>query len=157
MLTLLPPSSFPAVRSEIIERYAHDQVRSGRWQVEGSIAMAETELDRLLPQGVSTPFHDIYEIRCTTTGQVVGTLWTHISESGGCKSAFICDLHVAAAFRRRGYARQALIELETVLAGTAVSAMALHAFSHNAGAIALYEKLGFRTTSVNMHKPLNRR
>lgn len=154
MLTPLQAHNFLAVKAEMIERYAHDQVRCGRWQVEVSIAKSEAEFNRLLPQGLSTPTHHIYAIACASTDRVVGTLWVNIQEGIANKTAFICDLHISAEFRRKGYARKALIELEAFLLGNGVSSIGLHAFSHNSEAISLYQQLGFHTASINMHKAL---
>lgn len=155
MLTPLQAHEFPSVRAEMIERYAHDQVRCGRWQAEESIAKSEAEFNRLLPQGWSTPTHHIYAIACASTEQVIGTLWVNVPE-GTAHTAFICDLQIRADWRRKGYARKALVDLEALLQGNGVSSIGLHAFSHNSGAISLYEQLGFRTTSINMHKALEK-
>lgn len=115
---------------------------------------AEAEFDRLLPQGLHTPFQYFYSIQCATTGSIVGTLWVSVAEDGQHRCAFICDLQIEAACRRKGHARQALLHLEALLARSGVSSIGLHAFSHNPEAISLYMKLGFGITSVNMHKPI---
>jgi ribosomal protein S18 acetylase RimI-like enzyme len=37
-----------------------------------------------------------------------------------------------------------------------MASVGLHVFAHNPEAIRVYERLGFRTTSLNMLKPLER-
>lgn len=50
-----------------------------------------------------------------------------------------------------GYARRALQALEAA-AKRGVTRIDLHVYSHNPSAIALYQKVGYRTTGLNMRK-----
>lgn len=81
-------------------------------------------------------------------GEVVGRL--SLARDPHPASAHVADLGlmVAAAHRRRGVGR-ALLEAAVGWARTrGVRKLELHVFPHNEGAIALYERFGFRREGV---------
>jgi ribosomal protein S18 acetylase RimI-like enzyme len=61
---------------------------------------------------------------------------------------------VVAGRRRRGIGKRAILLLEDRLRAQGVTLIGLKVFADNAGALALYEALGDRTTSHGMHKVL---
>jgi ribosomal protein S18 acetylase RimI-like enzyme len=151
MLHVMDDSVFQLVKQELIDRYANDQIICGRWTSVSATEHAAIELDRLLPDGPATPSHFLYVIKRPDEREAVGRLWFSISARANTKEAFLCDIYINPGQRRRGHARQALAEFESLARQLGASSIGLHAFSHNAEAISLYEALGFRTTSVNMH------
>ena len=77
---------------------------------------------------------------------------TDLNSSRG--SGHIFDLEIYEPFRRKGFARQAMQELEGVARGMGLRQLGLHVFAHNRAAESLYEQLGYRVASLNMLKDL---
>jgi ribosomal protein S18 acetylase RimI-like enzyme len=156
MTVLMPllPDAFPAFLESSVVGYAQSNLEAGRWSVEGAVERSLADFNLLLPQGLATPDHFIYEIRARALGTVVGHLWMAIETRHGLRSAFVYDLEIAPEFRRQGHARRAFLALETVVAGFGIASIGLHVFSYNVGAQALYESLGYQVTGVNMQKSL---
>ena len=70
--------------------------------------------------------------------------------------AYICDVSIKAKFQRKGFATRALLALNDKARALGLSGIALHVFGHNAGAQALYLKLGYQTTNIDMYKPVEK-
>ena len=70
-------------------------------------------------------------------------------------SDFIYYLEIEEPFRRQGLASQASLALEEKTKELGLAALFLHVFAHNPPAQALYSKLGYKVTSLNMMKRLN--
>jgi ribosomal protein S18 acetylase RimI-like enzyme len=70
-------------------------------------------------------------------------------------SGFIYDLFVEEPWRGRGLAGQAMLALEERARQLGLATLYLHVFADNPVARALYDKLGYRVTSLNMAKPLS--
>jgi len=129
-------------------------VASGRWLAQESEQLARSELDRLLPRGLETPDHYLYEVTAEADGPVVGFLWFGSVPRGSSKVAFVFQIFVYPAYRRQGHGRAALLQVEAVARSLGLSGVALNVFGSNAGAQALYRSLGYAVTSLSMHKPL---
>ena len=67
---------------------------------------------------------------------------------------FIYDLRIYDEYQRRGYARQAMLALETKVRELGLDTISLHVFGHNHAAKALYDQLGYEVTNINMSKKL---
>ncbi|HZY71442.1 MAG TPA: GNAT family N-acetyltransferase [Thermoplasmata archaeon] len=139
-----------------IRQYAAEHVRSGRWEEAGSIDRARAEFDRLLPTGVETPGQFLFQIRADGVGDAVGHLWVADRRADGSPGAYVYDLEVYPRYRRRGFAAEAMRAAEEFARIRGATSIALHVFGHNANAIGLYEKLGYRTTNRIMAKELVR-
>ncbi len=156
MTALIPmrDEAFDIFLVESAAGYADDNIRSGRWLPEGAHERALSELKHSLPQGVDTADNYLFEILAEPGGATVGYIWCAIHDHYGQRSAFVYDLEVKPEFRRRGYASDALEAIQAHVTGLGVGSIGLHVFSFNEGAIALYEKLGFQVTGMNMQKTL---
>lgn len=138
----------------LVSGYAEDNIESGRWSKEVAFKRSKTELDKDLPQGLETPNNHILIIRNMKMGIGVGHLWVKITENFGEKSAWISDVYIIPEFRRRGFAKAAFKSLDIFSKKLGVTSIGLHVFSHNDAAQALYRKLGYDTTGINMIKKL---
>ena len=154
MTRLLPmtPGEFPAFMDRLVREYAADHVRGGRWTEKESLGEARRETDRLLPKGVETPNHYLFSIHDDAGGAPIGAIWLGPSESP--QRGFVFDLWIAEPFRRKGHARAAMLALERLARDRGFDSLGLHVFAHNAGAIRLYEELGYHPTNIVMAKPL---
>ena len=65
------------------------------------------------------------------------------------------DIAVHPGHQRQGHATRAFAALEDEVRRRGLAGIALHVFGHNAGAQALYCRLGYQTTNINMFKPLH--
>lgn len=136
-----------------IAGYAAEHVRTGRWSEEEALERSRQEYERLLPQGLATPDQRLWNIVPTGGGEPVGMLWIHVMQKPK-PSAFVYNIEVFPQFRRRGYAEQAMLKLEEEARRLGLEGIRLHVFGHNTAARALYEKLGYVPTNINMLKQL---
>lgn len=157
-MTLLSPmraEAFAPYSAAAIVAYAEDNVLSGRWPADGAIERSRADFHSSLPQGLQTPDNHLFEIKEGDDGPIVGIVWFAVQVRDGLRSAHVCDLEVKAEFRRRGHATRALQVLEPIVAALGLSTIGLHVFGQNLGAQALYAKLGYGVTGINMMKRLD--
>lgn len=155
MIQLVPMSisEFEAYLDQSIQAYAAEKVKSGNWSEAESLEHSRQEFAQLLPNGVATPDHYLYTLQ-NEEEEAVGILWVAKRTWGGKSLAFVYDVEIKEDYRRQGYAQQAFLVLEDIVRGLGLSEIGLHVFGHNHAARALYEKLGYVTTNVNMSKHL---
>jgi ribosomal protein S18 acetylase RimI-like enzyme len=155
-IDLVPMSEreFEAYAADSVPRYARDKVLAGQWTEGESLQLAQIAFEEYLPDGLTTPGNFLSRIRDVSENTDVGILWWASRERGGKKIAFICDILIHIEFRRRGYGELALSALEAVAVAREISGIGLHVFGHNPAARALYEKTGYRATSLSMYKEL---
>ena len=156
MTTLIPMSAetFEHYQVAAVAGYAIDNVASGRWPEEGAVERSQADFAASLPQGLQTPDNYLFEITAGDDGVCVGYIWFAVVEKNGLRSAFVFDVEIKPEFRRQGHAAAAFSALEPLVRKLGLSSIGLHVFSQNAGAQALYRKLGYGVTSVNMLKHL---
>lgn len=156
MTVLVPmtPVSFAAFAEVAVTDYAASCVASGRWAEADAPALSRAEFETLLPQGLATPNHHLYEIRTSGDGPMIGFLWFNVSERGHLKPAYVFQLYVESGHRRQGHARAAFQAMEGLARGLGATSLGLHVFDGNDAALTLYRSLGYRVTGVNMLKAL---
>ena len=156
MIRLVPMTEdeYRFYRAELIQGYAEDKVRSGNWSAEESLKRSEQETDQLLPNGIATSDHYLFSIHDNTLAKNVGILWFAVVNWGGKRLAFIYDIQVDATMRGKGYGTQALKLLEEKVKALDLDTIGLHVFGFNHTAQALYEKMGYDITNINMAKKL---
>jgi ribosomal protein S18 acetylase RimI-like enzyme len=152
-LAPMPPAAFAAYRESSIADYAEENVASGRWTEATALVQSREEFDRLLPQGVATAGHHLFEIRqAAPEDTVLGVLWLAEMELGGQRQGYVYHVWVHPEHRRRGHAQSAFLALEGVARELGLPVIGLHVFGHNLGAQELYRKLGYEVTGINMQK-----
>jgi ribosomal protein S18 acetylase RimI-like enzyme len=143
---------FPSFADTANTGYAQDNVRSGRWPAAEALTLAQAEFAQLLPQGPATPNHHVYEIQDDRTAETVGYLWFAVIGMGEARSAYVYYVTVGERFRRRGYAKAALLWLEQFAKAHDLASVRLNVFAHNADAQALYRGLGYEVTAMTMRR-----
>jgi ribosomal protein S18 acetylase RimI-like enzyme len=137
-----------------IREYAEDHVKAGNWQLEEALERSAKEFQQLLPAGVATRDQYLYDIEDAASGMKVGMIWLARIMQSAKPVMFIYDFRIDEAYRRKGYGEQALRAAEEQARALGLDTMALHVFGFNHGARALYEKLGYEITNINMAKKL---
>ena len=82
-------------------------------------------------------------------------IWFAVDDKKTVPSSFIYDIRIQEEFRSRGYGTQALRALEEKVKELGVSKIGLHVFGHNHAARALYEKVGYEITGIQMTKKID--
>ncbi|HWH81134.1 MAG TPA: GNAT family N-acetyltransferase [Burkholderiaceae bacterium] len=150
-LRAMTPAEFAAWREAAIPGYAADKVASGQWAAPDALALSAKEYDELLPQGLATPDQHFYAI-VDAQGAPVGTLWFAVKTKFGAPIAYVFDVRIDAALRRRGHARATFVALEGEVRRLGLRGVALQVFGHNAAARALYAGLGYEPTNISLYK-----
>jgi ribosomal protein S18 acetylase RimI-like enzyme len=149
----LTETEFCAWFSRIIPDYAAEKVESGEWSEDEALELSRVETATLLPEGMDTPGNYFYAIT-KGDGTQVGELWFATKERGTGRVAYIYDVSVWPEHQRQGHAFRAFQALEGEAVRLGLTGIALHVFGHNVAARALYRKLGYQPTNINMFKPL---
>jgi RimJ/RimL family protein N-acetyltransferase len=87
-------------------------------------------------------------------GYPIGFVWLMIQQTASLRSLTLVNILIYDAFRSQGYGTQALQLVEEKGRALGLESITLHAFGHNQRARSLYERLGYRTTNVQMAKDL---
>ena len=136
-----------------VKNYADEKVKSGNWPKDGSLERSEHELRKLLPNGLQTTNNYLFS---AMEGKAnVGMIWiAKITGDGVNDIIWIYDIVVDPEERGKGYGYGIMQALETKAKELQVSTIKLHVFGHNTTAIALYKKMGYSVTNMNMEKSL---
>jgi len=154
-VTLRKPSAeeYDEWSAEELKGYVDEIAASGSMSREAAEEKGRRDTAETLPQGLATPDQLIFRVEAD--GEPVGWLWLALrnprAESG---VGFIYDISVDEEYRGRGYGRAAMQLAEDEGRRNGLHALALNVFGHNAIARALYSKLGYRETSVQMRKEI---
>jgi ribosomal protein S18 acetylase RimI-like enzyme len=140
--------------SVAIPAFAKEKVAAGQWSEAESLNLASQSFYGLLPQGLGTPDHHLFTI-CDGSARRIGVLWIAIQKRADKRVAYVYEIYIDPAHRRLGHATGALLALVDKASDLRFSGIALHVFGHNAGAQALYGKLGFVATDITMFKSLD--
>jgi ribosomal protein S18 acetylase RimI-like enzyme len=146
-------SEYAAWLAEVVPAYAADKVASGDWTEASAVERSRMEYESLLPQGKDTPGHYLLSI-VGFDGETVGTMWFAAKDEGKDRIAYVYDVTVSPAHQRQGHAFRAFLAVEAEARRLGLAGIGLHVFGHNTGAQALYAKLGFMPTHINLYKPL---
>jgi ribosomal protein S18 acetylase RimI-like enzyme len=156
-MTLLTPMTemeFAIYLAKAIPEFAQDKVDAGQWSADEALELSRTGYAEQLAQGLATPDNVFFTVRDATTQVDVGMLWFAVQARAGQRIAYVYDVYIQAQHQRKGHATRAFALLDAESRQRGLTGVALHVFGHNAGALALYRKLGYVTTNLNMYKPL---
>jgi ribosomal protein S18 acetylase RimI-like enzyme len=140
---------------ETVPAYAKDKVASGAWAEAEALEKSRAELHSLLPDGKETKDNYLYSV-LAEDGERVGMLWFAVKERAGSRIAYVYNIEIDSEYRRKGHAQRALQALEAEVQSLGLAGIALHVFGHNTSAQALYAKLGYLPTNINMYKAVGR-
>lgn len=109
---------------------------------------------QFLPDGLDTAGHHLV-VAENRSGEVVGNAWIGPDPrqaSGTAGSAWLYDINVLPAFRRRGYGSAVLSAAEELVAREGWTSLGLNVFGGNEAAIALYRRNGYDVSSMTLRK-----
>ncbi len=149
----MPTARYAWWTQHATSEYAADLVTMGRDPVEAQVAAAR-DVETYFPHGAPLPGHHLLEIREDALG-VVGYLWIGPAATGSSEQWWLWDVYVEESARGKGYARAALLLGEELAASHGATSIGLSVFGFNTGAKALYDSLGYVTTSIKMAKQLS--
>jgi len=139
---------------KIISGYARENIKAGYWSKEEGLQKSRETFNRLLPDGVSTKNQYLYKIEDVETGQNIGIMWLNTRPDSPKPTGFIYDIEIDEDFRGKGYGKQAMLAIEEKAREFGLKSIGLHVFAHNTTAVGLYEKIGYKTRSMNMTKDI---
>jgi ribosomal protein S18 acetylase RimI-like enzyme len=158
-VTVLVPMSlefYGPYLKDSVERYAEDNISSGRWPGGCALQRSHAAYDALLPKGLATPDNHLFEIKDAAGQTTVGAIWFAVVERSGNRSAHVFDVYIIPEHRRQGHAIRALNALEPRVRELGLSSIGLHVFGDDLGAHSLYAKLGYGVTGIDMLKRLGK-
>ncbi|MFF2653011.1 GNAT family N-acetyltransferase [Streptomyces sp. NPDC058045] len=129
----------------VSEELAWERVRQGTAQ--------------FLPDGLDTVGHHLV-VAENASGEAVGNAWIGPDPSrtlGTVNSAWLYDINVFPAFRRRGYGSAILNAAEQLAAREGSTSLGLNVVGDNEAAIALYRRNGYDVSSMHMRKGVRQR
>lgn len=135
--------------------YAEQCRLTGLPSLETSQPEARQNLQALLPHGLATPGHYLMLLQEEESGASIGEIWFGEVKKDDEASAFLYDLTIDAAYRRRGYASAALVLLLEEITLRGLGSLSLNVFAHNEAAQALYRKAGFIASEITMVRTLS--
>jgi ribosomal protein S18 acetylase RimI-like enzyme len=146
-------AEFALFRDRAVRDYAADKVKAGEWPAGRSQELAEAQTDQLLPEGLRTPGMLLLMAETEQDGPV-GYAWLALA-APEVDRAWIYDIAIDEEQRGKGYGRALLNGLEQAAHEHGCSSIGLNVFAGNDIARRLYERAGFRLTSIQMAKPLD--
>jgi mycothiol synthase len=130
---------------EEIANYADEQVRDSGWPRDEALDRARAELTPVLERGYAQGLArgDRLWSAVDEAGRTVGWLWVKPLAPG---AAFLEQITVGEAVRRRGHGRAMLAALEELLTDDGVEELRLHVNRANDAARGLYASAGYEET-----------
>ena len=152
-LVLMTQPEFDKYFETLIPDYAADNVRAGYWSEDEALEKSRQQTTSLLSQGLQTPNHYIYSLY--EGEKKVGMIWLKVDLERPVKGGFIFDVRIDEEFRGKGYGKQIMSLIEEKAREFGVQRMGLHVFAYNEVAKNLYERIGYKISSMNMLKDLD--
>ena len=146
-------AEFAAFRARAVRDYATEKVAAGEWPQERASSLAEEQTAALLPDGKDTEGMFIVMADADDAGPV-GYAWLAL-KGPEVSCAWIYDLAIDEEHRGKGYGRALLNGLEQVAREHNLESIALNVFAGNDYARQLYERAGYKPTSIHMGKRLD--
>ncbi len=151
ILRALTPDEYSAYMARGVADYADDLASNYQLPPEQAAVESAHAAAQLLPQGQETAGHLPLAI-ATPDEALIGYLW--FSETPETQSAYINDFEILPEYRGKGYGTDALSMLESQLRAKGIKQIRLRVAVSNGRAEALYARIGFFTTGINMAKTI---
>src|SRR5689334_18253113 len=135
------------------EGYTRAMIDDGGVLPEAANEKAAADCEQLFPGGRPSAEQLVFVLEAE--GDAVGELWLCERDDMGRPCLFIYDVHIADAYRGRGYGRAAMLRTEEEARRRGIDRIALNVFGRNAVARRLYLSLGYAENAIAMSKSLS--
>jgi len=151
VLKKMSKKEFTVYFEDKIERYS-DVLLENVHEIssEEPLSKARKQLNNLLPKGLETHNHHLYNIY--EADQLIGFIWLKVEKEK--KSAFLYEIFIFEEFRGKGFGTKVMKIVEEWLEQEGIQYLKLHVFGNNEGARKLYQELGFEIAGINMLKTI---
>jgi ribosomal protein S18 acetylase RimI-like enzyme len=146
-------TEFAAFRARVVHDYAIEKAAAGEWPQQRAAVLAEEQTGALLPDGKSTDGMFIVMAEVDEIGPV-GYAWLALKRPD-VSSAWIYEIAIDEEHRGKGYGRALLNGLEQFAREHCLESIGLNVFAGNDYAQRLYERAGYKPTSIHMSKRLD--
>jgi len=151
----MPEDEFNEFLEQAVRDYAEENVKGGRWSQENALERSRKDYANLLPEGLNTKDHYLFQVVDMEKKLKLGVIWLHTRFDDFHPSGFIYEILIDEPFRGQGYGKQAMLAIEEKAREFGLKSIGLHVFVHNTIAVKLYEKLGYQNQSLLMSKDLD--
>jgi len=145
---------FQAFLQRQVPRRAAKWVERGIWTEATALEESRRVYDQLLPEGRTTPGNHFLKVVETTRRVPIGEVWYTAVHRGGKQQFWVEWIQIEPDHRRKGFATTVMGILEDLARASGADRVGLTVWEDNPAAARLYAKLGFRSASLNMVKPL---
>ena len=135
---------------ELTLDYARDLAITDDLPLELTTVRAAEKIGGLLCNGQHTAEHFFRKATCTSSGKLIGNFWLNIKAKDA--EAYLYYFIVVPDERRKGNGQALIALIEAFAKEHGCRQIWLNVMSHNPGALALYEKSGFRIATMHMSK-----
>lgn len=156
MIHLIPMTEdeFTNVREHMVTALAEDNIEGDVWRADNALQKSRDAIQRMLPDGLGTRNTFIFALQEPSLSEVVGFIYLMIEGEDSLPFVHISYLEIYEPYRRKGYGAQTLQAVEAKVREMGIANIGLHVFGYNAGARALYEKMGYQVGGLYMRKKL---
>jgi ribosomal protein S18 acetylase RimI-like enzyme len=136
-----------------VPHYVSELMEARNHRFEDARVLAEKSFRSLFPDNrVDSPDQFVYSIMDEEVA--VGYLHLGIRREMQQPYLYVWDILINPTHRGRGYGKQAMLLAEKKGAEWGLMSLRLNVFRHNKAAMNLYQKIGFKTESMMMSKPI---
>ncbi|HJQ51477.1 MAG TPA: GNAT family N-acetyltransferase [Gaiellaceae bacterium] len=133
--------------------YGQAMIDDGGVLPEAAREKAAADCEQLFPGGRPSAEQLVFVLEAE--GEAVGELWLCKRDDMGRPCLFVYDIHVADAYRGRGYGKAAMLLAEEEARRRGIDRIALNVFGRNEVARRLYLSLGYAENAIAMSKSLD--
>jgi ribosomal protein S18 acetylase RimI-like enzyme len=151
-LEIMNDAQFGAFFDDLMPSYAAERALADHVSLDVARRHVVDQIAGLLPHGRLSEGHSFLCIVRSGSAAWLGSVWYMMENS--VRQAFLYNITVFPEHRRQGIASVALAQVEERVRLAGYGILGLNVFAHNAGAAALYRKLGFTAVSHYMNKTL---
>jgi ribosomal protein S18 acetylase RimI-like enzyme len=127
----------------LIPDYAAEGSRASGMAMEQALEFAKNQIGEILPDGPGTEGQFLFDV-VDDEGRVAGLVWIALQSDRDPVRAFIYDIRIDEERRGEGLGTAAMLRVEEKARELGAGEVGLHVFTHNEGAVRLYDRLGYR-------------
>ncbi|WMJ88566.1 GNAT family N-acetyltransferase [Anaerocolumna sp. MB42-C2] len=123
--------------------HIRELIKDTNMSLEDALKQTEAEEQEMLPNGINTENNSLMVIENTANNRNIGFVWYLYEETDGVQQVFLCDFVIDESERRKGYATEALSEMERNATEFGCKESILFVAKENEPAQNLYAKSGY--------------